>query len=241
MTTFATDSQRGTLVEGRPNVRERRLVLPACPGSGAETVPANALDGAELRELMIGYQGADPVAAERLVIRLCPALLRFLSAPNQTRDVAQDMLQEFWLRLHRSRHSYHPSEPVLPWIFTIARNTRVDAYRRRRRLLIREVTLATIHEKSCQTHQPDIAESEILRALDDLPRSQRETVMLLKVSGMSLEEVARATSTSVGAVKQRAHRAYHKLRAILGNQGRPPVEAVTSCVSGRNASQLKAT
>ena len=240
MTLFATDSKWGTLAEGRPNVRERHLVLSACPGSGAETVPSNALDGVELRELMIGYQAADPVAAERLVIRLCPALLRFLSASNQTRDVAQDILQEFWLRLHRSRHSYHPSEPVLPWIFAIARNTRVDTYRRRRRLLIREVTLAAIHEKSCQAHQPDIAEGEILRALDDLPKSQRETVMMLKVSGMSLEEVARATSTSAGAIKQRAHRAYGKLRAILGNQGRPPAEAVTACVSGRNASKAKA-
>jgi RNA polymerase sigma-70 factor (ECF subfamily) len=42
---------------------------------------------------------------------------------------------------------------------------------------------------------------------------------MLKVSGMSLEEVARATACSVGSVKLKAHRAYEKLRAVLTRQG----------------------
>jgi RNA polymerase sigma-70 factor (ECF subfamily) len=48
-----------------------------------------------------------------------------------------------------------------------------------------------------------------------LPASQREVVSMLKVSGMSLEEVARATASSVGSVKLKAHRAYEKLRSVL--------------------------
>ena len=48
-----------------------------------------------------------------------------------------------------------------------------------------------------------------------LPEAQREVVMMLKVGGLSLEEVARATSSTVGAVKQKAHRAYERLRQIL--------------------------
>ena len=51
-----------------------------------------------------------------------------------------------------------------------------------------------------------------------LPPSQREVVSMLKVSGMSLEEVARATASSVGSVKLKAHRAYEKLRAVLKPQ-----------------------
>ena len=51
-----------------------------------------------------------------------------------------------------------------------------------------------------------------------LPVSQREVVSMLKVSGMSLEEVARATASSVGSVKLKAHRAYEKLRAIVRRQ-----------------------
>ena len=50
-----------------------------------------------------------------------------------------------------------------------------------------------------------------------LPPSQREVVSMLKVGDMSLVEVARATSSSVGSVKLKAHRAYEKLRAALQN------------------------
>jgi len=52
-----------------------------------------------------------------------------------------------------------------------------------------------------------------------LSESQREVVAMLKVSGMSLEEVARATSSTVGAVKQKAHRAYEKLRETMNAMG----------------------
>ena len=48
-----------------------------------------------------------------------------------------------------------------------------------------------------------------------LPERQREVIVMLKVSGMTIEEVARATSSSAGSVKQKAHRAYQKLREVL--------------------------
>ena len=48
-----------------------------------------------------------------------------------------------------------------------------------------------------------------------LPESQREVLTMLKVLGMTVEEVARITSSTAGAVKQKAHRAYEKLRGVL--------------------------
>jgi len=55
--------------------------------------------------------------------------------------------------------------------------------------------------------------------LAPLPESQREVIEMMKVAGMSLEEVARATSSSVGSVKQKVHRAYKKLRETMGVTG----------------------
>ena len=49
--------------------------------------------------------------------------------------------------------------------------------------------------------------------LAPLSDSEREVILMMKVAGMSLEDVARATSSSVGSVKQKVHRAYGKLRA----------------------------
>jgi DNA-directed RNA polymerase specialized sigma24 family protein len=55
--------------------------------------------------------------------------------------------------------------------------------------------------------------------LEVLPESQREIISLLKISGLILEEAAHVTSSSVGSVKQKAHRSYEKLRGVLADYG----------------------
>ena len=66
---------------------------------------------------------------------------------------------------------------------------------------------------------PDAADYDIWRLLEQLPESQQVVIRMLKVSGMSLQEVANATGSTVGAVKQKAHRAYEKLRVLLQDTG----------------------
>jgi RNA polymerase sigma-70 factor (ECF subfamily) len=68
-------------------------------------------------------------------------------------------------------------------------------------------------DRAAAAEQPDV-----FRLLQHLPKSQREVLLLLEASGMSLEELARATASTVGAVKQKAHRAYVKLRALLAGR-----------------------
>jgi RNA polymerase sigma-70 factor, ECF subfamily len=170
----------------------------------------------QLRDLMVRYQQGDPAAVETLVTNLSPALLRFCSGPGMSRTDAEDVLQDCWLRIHRARHTYLPSEPLLPWIFAIARHTRLDAYRRRRRLESREVLVAGTLELAGAAPAPG---SGIMELVDRLPDSQREVIVMLKVVGMSLEEVARATSSTAGAIKQKAHRAYAALRSMLVSEG----------------------
>jgi RNA polymerase sigma-70 factor, ECF subfamily len=92
------------------------------------------------------YQSGDPIAIEHLVRRISPALLRYFAGSLSGRNEAEDLLQDCWIRVHRSRHTYLPSEPLMPWIFAIARHTRLDGYRRRRRLETRELLVADIPE-----------------------------------------------------------------------------------------------
>ena len=166
---------------------------------------------------MMQYQRAEPAAFEELVRRLSPLLLRYFRSSRVDGAGAEDMLQDCWIRIHHSRHSYHASEPVLPWIYAIARYTRLDAYRKRRRRERREVLVASVPESSNQT-QPSASE-DFDQLIAALPDSQREVLVMLKVAGMSLEEVARATSSTVGAVKQKVHRAYVTLRRAMGIEG----------------------
>jgi RNA polymerase sigma-70 factor, ECF subfamily len=177
------------------------------------------VDDLELRTLMKQYQSADPAALDELVRKISPPLLRYFSSSRFGRDDAEDMAQDCWMRIHRSRHTYRSSEPVMPWIYAIARHTRLDAYRKRRRLAAREVLVPSVPE-TLQQKAPEAREDEFERLVSALPDSQREVLFMLKVSGMSLEEIARATASTVGAVKQKARRAYATLRRAWGKDSR---------------------
>lgn len=169
---------------------------------------------AELGLLMVRYQQGDSAAANTLIEQVSPMLHRFFMAQSVSRRHADDLLQDTWLRIHDARHTYRPGEPVLPWFFAIARHVRVDDYRKARRLENREQQVEVLPEWAARPQSNRGPDVDAL--LNTLPDSQREVITMLKISGMSLEEVARATSSSVGSVKQKAHRAYEKLRAVLG-------------------------
>jgi RNA polymerase sigma-70 factor, ECF subfamily len=172
-----------------------------------------------LEMLMARYQAGDFAAATELIETVSPQLHRFFAVQVTSRPDAADLLQETWLRIHKVRHTYRPGEPVLPWFYAIARYVRVDHDRKTLRSSARTQTLEQMAQTAA-TPTRDTGEAESLRALlAVLPDSQREVIELLKVEGLSLEDVARATSTSVGSVKQKAHRAYRKLReqmSVLG-------------------------
>jgi RNA polymerase sigma-70 factor (ECF subfamily) len=64
------------------------------------------IDDRELRNLMTRYQRADPAALDELVLRISPPLLRYFGAPRVGWNDAEDLLQDCWIRIHRSRHTY---------------------------------------------------------------------------------------------------------------------------------------
>jgi RNA polymerase sigma-70 factor (ECF subfamily) len=167
----------------------------------------------DLEELMVRYQNGEPAAADELVNRLSGRLHVFFSSQMGNRSQADDMLQDAWLRLHQARHTYRRGEPVLPWVYAIARRVRVDYYRRRLRVERREIPTTDIQHVAQPSPDPGLP--PFLELVAPLPESQREVLVLLKVNGLSLEEVARATSSTVGAVKQKVHRAYDRLRELL--------------------------
>ena len=160
-----------------------------------------------------------PGGSRALVAALSPALLRFFRSQVASREQADDLLQDTWLRIHRVRHTYRPGEPVLPWIYAIARRVRVDGYRRSRRITMHETAMEVLPERPAQ-REPRNTLPAFETLVAALPEGQREVITMLKAGGLSLEEVARATSSTVGAVKQKAHRAYERLRKLLHTDAR---------------------
>jgi RNA polymerase sigma-70 factor, ECF subfamily len=169
----------------------------------------------DLEALMARYQEGDFAAATDLIERVSPQLYRFFVALSGSRLDADDLLQETWLRIHKVRHTYRPGEPALPWFYAIARHIRVDHYRKSVRTVVGERELEAMSNVATVSGESD-HDDEIEALLAPLPQSQREVIEMLKVAGMSLDEVARATSSTVGSVKQKVHRAYKKLRETMG-------------------------
>src|SRR5664279_2491238 len=97
--------------------------------SAPQLTPSRALES-----LLYGYQQADEEATRDFIEKVSPLLLRYFWAQEFNRRFAEDLVQETWMRIHKARHSYRRGEPVLPWIFAIARHTGLDNYRRTRRI-----------------------------------------------------------------------------------------------------------
>ncbi len=186
----------------------------------SKTIPPMPPDDT-IEHLMSRYQQGDFAAASALVDRVSPQLYRFFTAQAFSRTEADDLLQETWLRIHKVRHTWRPGEPALPWFYAIARHIRVDHYRKTLRSATGARTLEAV-SASLPARSPISDQAEQIAALlAPLSDGEREVLEMLKVAGMSLEEVAGATSSSVGSVKQKAHRAYKKLRKAfsLGQKG----------------------
>jgi RNA polymerase sigma-70 factor (ECF subfamily) len=94
--------------------------------------------------------------------------------------------------------TYRAGEPVLAWVYAIARHIRVDHYRKACRTAGREEPLERMPEPAAAPPAGAEKDADLETILAHLPESQREVIDMLKVAGMSLEEVARATSSSVG-------------------------------------------
>ena len=162
---------------------------------------------------MVLYQQADPAAPAALVSLLSPALLRFFRYNAASREQAEDLLQETWLKIHRMRHTYRPGERVLPWVYAIAHHVRIDSFRKTRRIAAHETAIDPLPDPAGPNSAQETIHFESL--VGTLPQAQREIITMLKSTGMTVEEVARATSSTVGAVKLKAHRAYERLRELL--------------------------
>ena len=159
-----------------------------------------------------------------------PAVFSFLMGLCRDRQLAEDLTQETFLRIHRARGLFRAGSPVLPWAYTIARRLFLDQVRARRAEKIvspdapgddggeaRDGVAETA--ATAPSAEELFADRELSAALETalqrLPEAQASAFRLLKGEGLSVAEVAGILGTTKGAVKLRAHRAYEALRGLL--------------------------
>lgn len=181
---------------------------------------------ADPRELMARYVDGDASAFRELYAVVAPRLLGYLAKLAGQRALAEDLLQQAFLKVHRARGAYIRGADPVPWIYAIAHRTFVDEARRRKRAIVNVggdrvpemaagLTGATAEQADEARADPDDVKAA-LAALGRLPDAQREAVVLTKLDGKSVAEAAQIAGTTVGAMKVRAHRGYEALRKLLG-------------------------
>jgi RNA polymerase sigma-70 factor (ECF subfamily) len=172
-------------------------------------------DDDELVRLMVAYQGGELAAFELLYGRLAAELRRYFQATGWD-GAAQDLVQETFLAIHRSRRTYQPGLPVRPWAFGIARNVlgrhRREAWRRSRT----EDRGARPAEVAAPAVELALEPRDLAAALARLPANRREAWVLHHVHGLSFQQIAARFRIGVGAAKLRSSRAMRALRAALG-------------------------
>lgn len=175
---------------------------------------------------MTQYVEGDADAFTALYGYAAPRLLSYLLRMCGARDVAEDLLQECLIKVHKARSGYTIGANPMPWFYAIAHRTFLDHARKQKRTRVRaagapqalpEVAAHITGARNEDYEEPraDMS-SRIESALATLPASQRQAVVLTKIEGLSLADAAAIAGTTVGAMKLRVHRAYGNLRKSPG-------------------------
>jgi len=169
-------------------------------------------------ELMLSYARGDTASFREIFQRYAPMLVRFLSRYVGRAADAQDLTQQTFLQLHRARLDFRAEMRLRPWLMTIALNLSRDHLRRRGR----RVEVAIDAEALAAPEVPlpsatDDVRRRVRRAIEALPREQREVIELHWFEELPFQEIATILGCSAGAARVRAHRGYVSLRKELGD------------------------
>ena len=198
----------------------------------------NAL-GADLdTELMLRARADDAHSFGELLDRNRLLVVQYLLRMVQNRAIAEELAQDVFVRIYRSRHNYEPSAKFTTWMFRIASHLALNWMRdeRHERAAVRldgaradgsgsgaardDLPARQLQDKSPSVEHSLVCEirlQEIRDSIASLPAKQRAAVLMHKYEEMEYSQIAQALECSESAVKSLLFRAYETLRARLAH------------------------
>ena len=183
-------------------------------------------------QLMLDVKAGDQQSFELLLQRYRTPLVNFLYRMVRSREQAEDLAQEVFLRVYRAREDYEPSAKFTTWLFRIATNLALNSLRdhRYQKLEIsmdapivadaeggdeRMMEVADEHP-DIEQHLVEEARKKMIRhAIEKLPEKQRAAVLLHKYQELDYSEISKILRCSESALKSLLFRAYETLRVEL--------------------------
>jgi RNA polymerase sigma-70 factor (ECF subfamily) len=187
---------------------------------GEAEAKVHALD--EDVRLMLAFREGEAAAFDELFRRWSGPLLRYLERMVRDLSIAEELVQEAFLRVHRARDRYSPDARFSTWLYRIATNLALNELRRPRRRAAHRSTDADDAPElaAASPATDDVVDARrrgaaVAGALGQLPEKQRAALCLAAVEGLSYAEVAMALDVTEKAVKSLVHRARSTLASRL--------------------------
>jgi len=194
-------------------------------------------------ELMARYRDGSVRAFEVLLERHRQPVFNFLYRFLHDRTLAEDLLQEVFLRLVRNANDYEPKAKFTTWLYTIARNLAIDQTRRARHQRLVSLdqprpgrdgeeggSLLTVLAAPGGRGDDRCGDQELARdlyrALEELPEEQREVFLLREHQGLPFQEIAEVVGAPLNTVKSRMRYALEGLRRRLLAHREVPEQAM---------------
>jgi len=183
-------------------------------------------------QLMLDVKAGDEQSFGLLLQRYRTPLVNFLFRMVRSREQAEDLAQEVFIRVYRAREEYVPSAKFTTWLFRIATNLALNSLRDHRHQKL-EVSMDAplvadaedgdekpfeVADKHPTIEQELVEEDRkkmIRHAIEKLPEKQRAAVLLHKYQELDYAEIAKILSVSESALKSLLFRAYETLRVEL--------------------------
>ena len=179
-------------------------------------------------ELMLRVKEGDGASFGVLLDKYRSPVVHFLFRMIQNQAVAEELAQEVFLRVYRSRGTYEPTAKFTTWLFRIATHLALNTLRDNRSEKMQayldddtsELPAIQVSDQRPSVEQRMVYEArldEIRRAIAALPEKQRAAVLMHKYEDMDYAQIAKVLSCSESAVKSLLFRAYETLRARLAH------------------------
>jgi RNA polymerase sigma-70 factor (ECF subfamily) len=179
-------------------------------------------------ELMLRVKDGDGASFGVLLEKHRASVVHFLYRMVQNPAVAEELAQEVFLRVYRSRATYEPTAKFTTWLFRIATHLALNALRDGKIERLQESLdedAAGMPVRQISDGRPSVEQrmvyqaklDEVRRAVAALPEKQRAAVLMHKYEGMEYSQIAKVLNCSESAIKSLLFRAYETLRARLAH------------------------
>jgi RNA polymerase sigma-70 factor (ECF subfamily) len=186
-----------------------------------------SIDGESLRQLVAEARQGDRAAADRLVREHASWVRSAIYAVTGRADLVEDVAQQVWTRAWEQLGTLEDPRRLRAWLYTIARNTAIDASIARRRQ--RELAATLDGQAVCDRRgrgpfgaaAGDELHETLLRAVQALPAIYREPFVLRHLEGWNYAEIGETLGLPVESVETRLVRARRLLREMLQGKVEP--------------------